>query len=62
MELNWKKSTGTSSRYAAHEMVSSATRLRKLNEVGPEIHPAIRGGIHVSYRESRLDVPRRKGF
>ncbi|KAF5802076.1 hypothetical protein HanXRQr2_Chr06g0255421 [Helianthus annuus] len=39
MELNWKKSTGTSPRYAAHELVSSATRLRILNEVGPDTHP-----------------------
>ncbi|MFS7899270.1 hypothetical protein Hanom_Chr00s050087g01779601 [Helianthus anomalus] len=39
MELSWKKSTGSSPRYATHELVSSATRLRKINEVGPESLP-----------------------
>ncbi|MFS7965317.1 hypothetical protein Hanom_Chr09g00760841 [Helianthus anomalus] len=39
MELNWKKSTETAPRYAAYKISGSATRLRRLNEVGPDTHP-----------------------
>ncbi|MFS8023063.1 hypothetical protein Hanom_Chr16g01447011 [Helianthus anomalus] len=39
MELSMRKSTEIVPRYAAYDICGSATRLRRLREVGPGTHP-----------------------